>query len=378
MKFEASTNWIKQTNFTFATCVSYLKSRIDSQDDPIVLIALYRLFDKLGDKVATLKLQHKLETYIENLPDWQDSGFQMRDCLLVSLYASLNNWYIQNPIKFEAIVLPRLKNAITANWFNDPELVASILSIEWNKYDFSIIAEEYFRKHVGSWLKKDYLNGLLYYGLHFETDTKVNEYLKNIDWGKQDLVKQSLALVYFRQATISTIEIQNGLANSVYYKLNLNNGESRLDEEKGIDHESPLENYFVLSDHEIALALLGLHEAGFDEVIGIKNPKSIEYESLINYLEQIKKGGFFITKNYLKFYEVSLLVSLVLILFFLTQLIDVPNIGPLAGGLIEPIMVVIVFVLAALFVRQKRPSQIITKEFFGINGEIDNEHKQEI
>ena len=134
MKFEASTNWIKQTNFTFATCVSYLKSRIDSQDDPIVLIALYRLFDKLGDKVATLKLQHKLETYIENLPDWQDSGFQMRDCLLVSLYASLNNWYIQNPIKFEAIVLPRLKNAITANWFNDPELVASILSIEWNKY----------------------------------------------------------------------------------------------------------------------------------------------------------------------------------------------------------------------------------------------------
>jgi hypothetical protein len=114
------------------------------------------------------------------------------------------------------------------------------------------------------------------------------------------------------------------------------------------------------------LALLSLSEANFDEIVGFRNPKSIEFESLIDFQEQIQQGGIFITRRYLYFYETSVFISLVSILIWLLRIIDLPKVGTIAGSLVETIVLVILLTVGAVVIRRMRPSETIAKELFGI------------
>ncbi len=364
------TNWIKQQNFTFAVALAYLKSRIHLQKDPLTLISQFRLFRNLEAREELSQVESEVNAYFDNLVNLQDSGFQMRDCLFVANYAQLNNLYSKNENKFNAVVLPRLKIVSKSNWYDEPELAQSVINLQYLEEDLHRSAHDYLTKNITFWLKSDYLIGILHYALTYTSDKTAREYLNSVNWPTQDLILQSLALAYFYQITPFNIVLQNKLSNLIYDKLNACEAITNYLALSGaIRKKSHSDSRLSLTDYEITLALKTLHKVNFHEILGVKNSELVEFEMLINYQREVQQGGIFISRRYLKFYEISVLISLLSILIFLMRIVEIPQIGSIAGPLIEVIVVTILFILGALIVRQKRPSEIIAKEiwFFGIS-----------
>lgn len=322
VELEADTNWVKQTNFTFAACVAYLKSRIDSQDDPATLVLQYRLFKALGDEKALIKIRSKIEEYVNNLVDLQDSGFQMRDCLVVATYANLNNWQVDSRKKFESIVLPRLQIAASSNWFDEPELVSSVLSIQ--DYDDTLLvkASDYFEKNVDFWLKKGFLKGILFYAFNFSSNEKAKTFLEGVEWGSQNLGIISLALLFFSSSPQPNSHTQETLSKLIYACLEHNKtlGDF-INTVQGLNRqEHPLYDNSSLTDYEIAFALLAIKEANHQEIIGFRGYQTTYLASLQKMQKVAEDGGLYISRFQTGVYELAILASVFFTINFLLRL----------------------------------------------------------
>lgn len=370
MESKIPTNWIKQENFVFAASLAYLKYRVNKQDNPTTLIAQYHLFKVLDDETAIVKVDRKLETYIATLAPLEDSGYQAGDCFAVTCYAFFKGWLSNNPDKFNSLVMSRLEVAALSNWFDDPELASLILQILPNDSHLHSKAQNYFTKNIQTWLKKALAWDNLY-ALRFREEddayTQASEYMEKANWAEQDIRLQSLALTYFQQTNHTNITIQNTLATLIYNKLNSSQAIAKImcllsDSQEKSNHTNPSS----MTDYEIAIALIALHQASFDKIIGFRNPKSTELDVFINHQEKIQQGGSYISTWNLRFYEASVLIALFAILIFLTQIVDLPDVGPIAGAIVENIVGAIFFIAGLGFLRRIRPSEVITKEIFGI------------
>lgn len=376
MESEIPTNWIKQGNFVFAASLAYLKSRVDNQDNPTTLVAQYHLFKKLDDETALVKVDKKLEAHIAALAPLKDSGFQAGDCFTVTSYALFNDWHSINPDKFNSLVMSRLEVAALSNWFDDPELASLVLQILPNENHLHSKAQNYFTKNIQTWLKKKHLLGIIFYALRFREEddayTQASEHMEKVNWAEQDIRLQSLALTYFQQTNHTNITIQNTLATLIYNKLNSSQAIAKIiyllsDSQEKSNHTDPS----TMTDYEIAIALTALHQASFDKIIGFRNPKSIEFETLMNHQNRVQKDGVYITVGYIRFYEASVFIALIAILILLVKVVSVPDIGSVAGAVVEIIVAAVLFILGGVLVRRIRPSEIITKEIFGIESAKD-------
>lgn len=357
MGLEADTNWVKQTDFTFAACVAYLKSRVDLQDDPSTLFLQYRLFNELGDNNVLAKVRYKIEDYVDNLVDLQESGFQMRDCLVVTAYANLNNWYANSPNKFEEVVIPRLRIAASSNWFDEPELAASALSIQDHEGIMQLRARNYFTKNINAWLKRGFLNGILHYALYFGEDEEVSGYLRQIDWSGHDFGVQSLALRYFSNLPQRDYLIQRILSKSIFSQLEHSNTIAAF---ANTIHNSDTkrqssQRFLPLTDYEITLALLSIKEAEHHEIVGFRSHQISYLETLQRMQKIAEDGGTYTSRFQIVVYELAILVSVTLIIHWLLNLQYIQDwVSPIVEMLVQFAPLVLL-----IYLRRKRLAPLI-------------------
>lgn len=361
--WDSSIVWVEERSFVFDCIVRVLRSGIVTEDDPLATLAMALLFHNLGESEFRDTALSRIEDVLHALPDIQDSGLQLRDCLIASgyYYAAIKSQ--RDTLTVDHIVLKRINFADANEWFQDSRL-AAIIALISNEVQVGSEAKRYLRDRIDAWLDSDYVLGVLHYFLagDEQQNDRLSSYLTKRDWSGDDIVTliwELLALGKLRKKGYEVHRVQYEVARRI---LDILANSDLVQVVLAGEPASGSLTTDLLTSFDYAFAAYALNIEGFDGVIGVRRNQREALNSLLGLQRTLAQGGTVVSKRWLSVFQFGVIGFLLLISWEMLRLMGIATL--LAIGL-EIVVGAILSAIGMIIFKKGLPSTGAALAIFG-------------